>query len=94
MNRQQIMFAVEQELELLKQSIEGQIAYLTAIQHFLEFDLRTISLYDGMDLDEHLRYYDLQDAIEDIEHRIATLKVRKPVAQFNKIDESSAGLER
>lgn len=88
------MYAVEHELELLSESIENQVMYLTGIQHFLEMDMRTINLSDGMDLDEHLRYYDLQDAIEDIKQRIAVLKVRKPVARFAKIDETGADLDR
>ena len=34
MNSQQIMYAVEHELELLGENIENQVMYLTAIQHF------------------------------------------------------------
>lgn len=94
MNSQQIMYAVEHELELLGENIENQVMYLTAIQHFLEFDLKTISLFDGMDLDEHLRYYELKEAIEDIQHRIATLRIRKPTVRFTKIDETDADSDR
>ena len=88
------MYAVEHELELLGECIENQVMYLTAIQHFLEFDMRTISLFDGMDLDERLRYYELKEAIEEIQHKIATLRIRKPITRFTKIDETDTDLDR
>lgn len=88
------MYAVEHELELLSESIENQVMYLTAMQHFLEFDMRTISLFDGMDLDERLRYYELKEAIEEIQHKIAMLRIRKPATRFTKIDETDADLDR
>jgi hypothetical protein len=93
MNKQQILYAVEQGLVQFATEIENQIKYLTAILIFLEFDMRTIELYDGMDLDERIRYYELKEAIEDVQCKIANLKVHKPVVKFSKIDDSATGME-
>ena len=94
MNKQQILYAIEQGLVQFGTEIENQIKYLTAILIFLEFDMRSIELYDGMDLDERIRYYELKDAIEDVQYRIANLKLHKPVVKFSKIDDSAIGMER
>lgn len=94
MNSKQILYAVEKGLEQFGTEQEHQIKYLSAIIYLLETDMQTIKLYDGMNLDEHLRYYELKEAVENIKYQITTLKVRKPITKFSKIDDTDFPVQK